>query len=53
MFRKTVVRFPADGGIELSAWLFVPDQQAAPLPAIKTASHAAIDWFRIHLGRFV
>ena len=30
MFKKTVVRFPAEGGIELSAWLFVPDRQAAP-----------------------
>ena len=37
MFRKTVVPFPAEGGIELSAWLFVPDQQATRLPAITMA----------------
>jgi fermentation-respiration switch protein FrsA (DUF1100 family) len=37
MFRKTVVRFPAEGGIELSAWLFVPAQQARRLPAITMA----------------
>ena len=37
MFKKTVVRFQAEGGIELSAWLFVPDQQAARLPAITMA----------------
>lgn len=34
MFRKEDVRFPAEGGIELSAWLFVPDRQAAPHAAI-------------------
>jgi cephalosporin-C deacetylase-like acetyl esterase len=37
MFKKTVIRFPAEGGIELSAWLFVPDHQAARLPAITMA----------------
>jgi uncharacterized protein len=37
MFKKTVVRFQAEGGIELSAWLFVPGQQAARLPAITMA----------------
>lgn len=38
MFRKADVRFPAEGGIELSAWLFVPEHQAAaPLPAISMA----------------
>ena len=31
------VRFPAEGGIELSAWLFVPDHHAA--------SHE-ISWYR-------
>jgi len=31
MFRKEDVRFPAEGGIELSAWLFLPEQRAAPL----------------------
>lgn len=37
MFRKENVRFPAEGGIELSAWLFVPKQQATRLPAITMA----------------
>jgi uncharacterized protein len=37
VFEKTVVRFPAEGDIELSAWLFVPDHQAAPYPAITMA----------------
>jgi cephalosporin-C deacetylase-like acetyl esterase len=34
MFRKEDVRFPAAGGIELSAWLFVPERRATPLQAI-------------------
>jgi len=37
MFRKQDVRFPAEGGIELSAWLFVPEHLGAPLPAITMA----------------
>jgi fermentation-respiration switch protein FrsA (DUF1100 family) len=37
MFRKQDVRFPAEGGIELSAWLFVPQQRSARLPAITMA----------------
>jgi fermentation-respiration switch protein FrsA (DUF1100 family) len=37
MFKKTVVRFPAEGGIDLSAWLFVPDHQAKRFPAITMA----------------
>ena len=37
MFRKEDVRFPAEGGIELSAWLFVPEHQAARLPAVTMA----------------
>src|SRR5215469_7292867 len=32
MFRKRVVRFPAEGGIETSARLFVPEDQTAPVP---------------------
>jgi hypothetical protein len=28
MFRKEDVHFPAEGGIELSAWLFVPEHRA-------------------------
>jgi fermentation-respiration switch protein FrsA (DUF1100 family) len=36
MFREEDVSFPADGGIELSAWLFVPDADG-PLPAITMA----------------
>src|ERR1700739_3745472 len=31
MFRKHNVRFPAEGGIEISAWLFVPEGQTPPL----------------------
>lgn len=34
MFHKTDVRFPAEGGIELSAWLFVPERRTSRLPAI-------------------
>jgi dienelactone hydrolase len=37
MFRKEDVRFPAEGGIELSAWLFVPVHQGPSLPAITMA----------------
>jgi hypothetical protein len=37
MFRKEDVRFPAEGGIELSAWLFIPDDRAVPRPAITMA----------------
>jgi fermentation-respiration switch protein FrsA (DUF1100 family) len=37
MFRKHNVRFPAEGGIDISAWLFVPEGQSAPLPAITMA----------------
>lgn len=31
MFKKHDVRFPAEGGIELSAWLFVPEGHKQPL----------------------
>jgi dienelactone hydrolase len=37
MIRKQDVRFRAEGGIELSAWLFMPEQHSAPLPAITMA----------------
>ena len=44
MFRKQDVRFPAEGGIELSAWLFVPDLHFdSYLGEFKTASRAAVD----------
>jgi cephalosporin-C deacetylase-like acetyl esterase len=36
--RKADVRFPAEGGIELSAWLFVPPDAEGNLPAI-TMTH--------------
>lgn len=36
MFRKLDVRFAAEGGIELSAWLYVPNRPG-PLPAITMA----------------
>lgn len=36
MFKKQDVRFPVEGGVELSAWLFVPEQPG-PLPAITMA----------------
>ena len=29
LFKKTVVRFPGEGCLELSAWLFVPDHRAS------------------------
>lgn len=38
MFRKHNVRFPAEGGIEISAWLFVPEGRTSPLPGI-TMTH--------------
>ena len=37
MFRKHDVRFPAEGRAEISARLFVPEDQTAPLPAITMA----------------
>jgi cephalosporin-C deacetylase-like acetyl esterase len=37
VFHKEDVRFPAEGDIELSAWLFVPEHRAAHLPAITMA----------------
>jgi hypothetical protein len=37
MYRKHNVRFPAEGRIEISAWLFVPEGQTGPLPAITMA----------------
>jgi hypothetical protein len=37
MFHKEDVRFPAEGRIELSAWLFVPERRAARSPAITMA----------------
>jgi dienelactone hydrolase len=39
MFRKEDVRFrfPAEGGIELSAWLFLPDGGAGALPGVTMA----------------
>jgi len=37
VFRKDDVRFPAESGIELSAWLFVPEHRASRLPAITMA----------------
>ena len=37
MHRKHKVRFPAEGGDEISAWLFVPEGRTGPLPAITMA----------------
>jgi dienelactone hydrolase len=37
MFRKEDVRFPAEGGIELLVWLFIPERRATPLSAITMA----------------
>jgi hypothetical protein len=37
MFRREDARFPVEGGIDLSAWLFVPEHQTARLPAITMA----------------
>jgi len=37
MFRKETVRFPAEGGIDLSAWLFLPKESGTKLPAITMA----------------
>ncbi|RAS35570.1 alpha/beta hydrolase [Paraburkholderia bryophila] len=37
MYQKHHVRFPVDGGIDLSAWLFVPEHHDAPLPAVTMA----------------
>jgi len=37
MFGKQDVRFPAEGGIELSAWLFTPERGGGRLPAITMA----------------
>jgi hypothetical protein len=45
MFRKHDVCFPTEGGVEISAWLFVPEGWTAPLPAI-----TAVEWFRTYLA---
>lgn len=37
MFSKEDVRIPAEGGIELAAWLYVPEGREIPLPAITMA----------------
>jgi dienelactone hydrolase len=37
MFDKQTLTFPAEGGIELTAWLFLPTQRTQPLPAITMA----------------
>ena len=38
MFRREEdVCFPAEGGIEFSAWLFMPERRASPLAAITMA----------------
>ncbi|VIO68295.1 hypothetical protein CI1B_20510 [Bradyrhizobium ivorense] len=37
MFAKQDVRFPAEGGITLSSWLFLPTQNATRLPAVSMA----------------
>jgi len=36
-FTRQDVRFPVEGGIELSAWLFLPEGAAAPVPGITMA----------------
>lgn len=36
-FEKQEIRFPVEGGVELSAWLFVPKQDSGPRPAITMA----------------
>jgi uncharacterized protein len=36
-FTKQDVRFPAEGGVELSAWLFLPEGSSAPVPGISMA----------------
>lgn len=37
MYQKQHVRIPVDGGIDLSAWLFLPEHHDAPSPAITMA----------------
>ncbi len=37
MFTKHDVRIPAEGGINLGAWLFVPASGQGPYPAITMA----------------
>ncbi|WER50801.1 alpha/beta hydrolase [Cupriavidus sp. WKF15] len=37
MFQKQEVHFAAEGGIELSAWLYLPEHSGPPLPAITMA----------------
>jgi len=37
MFKKHVVSFPVEGGVELSGWLFVPKPHDGRLPAITMA----------------
>ncbi len=48
MIRKEELRFPVEGGIELSAWLFVPEHPTGPLPAITMAhGYAGTKYHRI------
>lgn len=37
MIKKQDVTFPVEGGVELNAWLFTPEDQKAPLPGITMA----------------
>lgn len=37
MFTKHTVTFPAEGGIEISAWLYLPNQRDGKLPGITLA----------------
>jgi hypothetical protein len=37
MFTKETVTFPVEGGVTLSAWLFIPEGLTAPAPAITMA----------------
>lgn len=33
-FDRRNVHFPVEGGVDLSAWLFVSQRQSGPMPAI-------------------
>ena len=51
MFRKHDVRIPAEGGIQIPASLFVPEGQAAPLPAIRRRLYLPDKMFSHSLGQ--
>jgi uncharacterized protein len=48
MSQKEDVRFPADGGIDISGWMFLPEEHLSPVPAITMAhGYAGTKYHRV------